>query len=241
MSRWEPLLAVQELDTHIDQLNHRLENLPARGSLAEVEDKVAAVDRSLAEVDARRTMLEREQKRLEDEIASFQERAHQADKQLYSGTTNNPRELQALQDDIAAINRRINKLEDDELDVLEAMEPVDAERRTLLTRRERHDDEATRLRAELAESEAEIDAERAKLREERATAATEVDDELWAEYDGLRARLGGIAIARLAGSTCQGCHLALSAVELDRIRRLSPEETVHCEECGRLLVRLSGD
>jgi hypothetical protein len=39
------------------------------------------------------------------------------------------------------------------------------------------------------------------------------------------------------GSACQGCHLALPAVEVDRIRKLSVDEAVHCEECGRLLVR----
>ncbi len=89
----------------------------------------------------------------------------------------------------------------------------------------------------LAETEAEIEAELAEVHAQRAEAATGVPDELWPEYDRLRAQLGGVAIARLAGSTCQGCHLALSAVEVDRIRKLGTDETVHCEECGRLLVR----
>ena len=53
----------------------------------------------------------------------------------------------------------------------------------------------------------------------------------------LRSRLGGVAVARLVGKTCQGCHLQLSAVEIDRIRRLDVDELVHCEACGRLLVR----
>ena len=62
-------------------------------------------------------------------------------------------------------------------------------------------------------------------------------EDLWPEYDRLRAALGGVAVARLVNGTCQGCHLRLSAVEVDRIRKLSPDEPVHCEECGRLLVR----
>src|ERR687898_297809 len=78
---------------------------------------------------------------------------------------------------------------------------------------------------------------RAELAKLEAAAAKSVPDELWTEYDELRSRLGGVAIARLAGTTCQGCHLALSAVEVDRIRKLSLDEAVHCEECGRLLVR----
>jgi predicted nucleic acid-binding Zn-ribbon protein len=237
MTRWDTLLAVQEHDTHTDQLVHRSQTLPARAALADIEKKVAEVDREIATVDSRLGDLGRSQQRLEDEIAALRMRAQQADKQLYSGSTNNPRELQALQDDIASIQRRIGKLEDDELEIMEATEPVDAEHASLVARRQRYDEQAQSLRAELAETEVEIEAELAGVREQRDIAAKAVPDELWPEYDRLRASLGGIAIARLAGSTCQGCHLALSAVEIDRIRKLSLDELVHCEECGRLLVR----
>src|ERR671911_355567 len=215
MSRWESLLVVQEHDTRADQLAHRIETLPARAELAKLEDAGAALDRRIAAAQRRRDELARSQQRLEDEIASLTERANQAEKQLYSGAVSNPRELQALQDDVASIRRRIGQLEDDELEIMELIEPVDAEGSELSGQRDQLDADAQRLRAELAESES----------------------ELAAELGELRSRLGGVAIARLAGTTCQGCHLALSAVEVDRIRKLSLDEAVHCEECGRLLVR----
>ena len=237
MSRWEPLLSVQEHDTRADQLAHRAQNLPARAELAAVNEQISAVDRDLAVVDSRRGELSRSQQRLEDEIASLTERANQAEKQLYSGTVSAPRELQALQDDVASIRRRISQIEDDELEIMELTEPVDAQHSQLTAERGRLDGEAMRITADLAEAEAEIEAELATVQAERAEAAAAVPEDLWPEYDRLRAQLGGVAIARLAGSTCQGCHLALSAVEIDRIRKLGTDETVHCEECGRLLVR----
>ena len=49
--------------------------------------------------------------------------------------------------------------------------------------------------------------------------------------------LGGVAVAKLEGNSCRGCHLQLSAVEVGRIRKLDPDVLVHCEECGRILVR----
>jgi predicted nucleic acid-binding Zn-ribbon protein len=237
MSRWASLLAVQEHDTRADQLNHRIQTLPFRADLTRLEDDVVAVDRQLADAQRRRDELARSQQRLEDEIASLTERANQAEKQLYSGAVTNPRELQALQDDVASIRRRIRQLEDDELEIMELVEPVDAERSDLTGQRDRLDAEGERLRAQLAEAESELEAQLAEVQAERSTVAADVPDELWSEYDKLRARLGGVAIARLVGSTCQGCHLALSAVEVDRIRKLSLDEAVHCEECGRLLVR----
>src|SRR5215204_3792962 len=237
MSRWESLLSVQEHDTHADQLAHRAQALPERAQLARNAASVKAVDDRLAEVDSRRGELSRSQARLEDEVSSLTERAAQAEKQLYSGAVSNPRELQALQDDVASIRRRIGQIEDDELEIMELTEPVDAERSELSGQRDQLDADAQRLRAELAESESELAAELGEVRAEREAAARSVPDELWTEYDELRSRLGGVAIARLAGTTCQGCHLALSAVEVDRIRKLSLDEAVHCEECGRLLVR----
>jgi len=237
MSRWAALLAVQEHDTRTDQLNHRIETLPLRAELAQLEVDVRAVDDQLGITQRRRDELGRSQQRLEDEIASLSERANQAEKQLYSGSVTNPRELQALQDDVASIRRRIGQLEDDELEIMELVEPVDAERAQLTGERERLDAEGARLRAALGEAESELVAELAAVQAERDAAAAEVPDELWPEYDKLRARFGGVGIARLVGSTCQGCHLALPAVEVDRIRKLPLDEAVHCEECGRLLVR----
>jgi len=237
MTRWDTLLVVQDHDTHIDQLEHRSETLPVRATLADVEARIAVVDGKIAEVDSRLGDLSRSQGRLEDEIASLREKQAQADKQLYSGTTNNPRELQALQDDIDSIKRRIAKLEDDELEVMEATEPVDAERQAMQAERDDIDGKAQVLRTQLADAVGAIDAELATERAQRDAAAADVDAELLTEYEGLRKRAGGIAIARLVGSTCQGCHLALSAIEVDRIRKLSLDERVTCEECGRLLVR----
>ena len=75
------------------------------------------------------------------------------------------------------------------------------------------------MAAELAAAEAEIDAEMAEVvtpsgrHRRRASTPT-----LLERYEQLRHDLGGIAVARLVGTNCGGCHLTLSAVELDRIR-----------------------
>jgi uncharacterized protein len=236
MSRWESLLTVQGHDTHVDQLKHRLASLPGRAELARNAEALAVLDERIAAVESRRTDLSRSQQRLEDEVASLTEKATQADKRLYSGTVSNPRELQALQDDIASIKRRISQIEDDELEIMELTEPVEAEQAELDGERATLAAEGDRLRAEVADAESSIAAELASVQAERDAAAAEVPDELWSEYDKLRAARGGVAIARLVGPTCQGCHLSLPAAEVDRIKHLPADEPVHCEECGRLLV-----
>lgn len=237
MSRWDALLAVQDHDTHADQLVHRRQALPSRAELDRSMADLAALERRIAEVQASRHDLGRAQQRLEDDIASLTDRATQHDKTLYGGTIGNPRELQALQDEIGSLKRRISQLEDQELELMEQIEPLDADLAQMAAQRGELDDRAAGLRAQIAEEEVRIDEELARVRTEREVLAADVEPELLAEYDELRPHSGGIAIARLVGTSCGGCHLALSAMEIDRIKRLPPDEPVHCEECGRLLAR----
>jgi hypothetical protein len=237
MSRWDDLLAVQEHDTHVDQLVHRKVHLPSRDELAQVMTTLTALEASVGDVEGRRRDLAKGQQRLEDEIASLGEKASQHDKNLYGGSIGNPRELQALQDEIAALKRRISQLEDQELELMEQIEPLDAELAQAARQRTGLDERAAALRAQIAEEEVAIDAELEQVRAERSGLAGTVETELLAKYEELRPQSGGIAIARLVHGSCGGCHLHLSAVEIDRIKKLPPEAPAHCEECGRLLAR----
>lgn len=237
MSRWDRLLAIQDHDTHADQLRHRSATLPAREVLAKLEAEAVVLDRRKAEADERLSVLNRSQSRLEDEVALLEDKVSRTDRQLYSGETNSPKELQALQDEIASLKTRISELEDEQLDVMEAREPVDAELGELEAERQKVSAGIDEQAQELASAEENIATELATVQQRRAELAAEVPDDLLASYEKLRGGLGGIAIARLVNGSCQGCHLQLSAIEVDRIRKLPADETVTCEECGRLLVR----
>jgi uncharacterized protein len=237
MTRWDDLLAVQEHDTTIDQLVHRRAHLPSRAELDSVMAELATLEARISEVEETRHGMARDQQRLEDEIAGLNDRANHHDKTLYSGTIGNPRELQSLQDEIASLKRRISQLEDQELEVMEQMEPLDAQLATFAASRATLDERGTALRAQIAEEEVAIEAELERVRGERDALSGSIDAVLQAEYDELRKRSGGIAIARMVGGSCGGCHLGLSAVDVDRIKKLPPEAPAYCEECGRLLAR----
>jgi uncharacterized protein len=233
----DQLLGVQELDTTIDQLRHRLDHLPERAELTSLDAAGSELETRRLEIGEQSAALARSQKRLEDEIALVEAKRAETDARLYSGTVTAPRELQSLQDEVNALKRRTSDLEDELLEVLTATEPVDAAQLAL-------DAETAELRARRADVEArlqtasaEIDAELADKIASRDAAASGVPGEHLAEYERRRPQLGGIAVARLVGTSCGGCHLTLSAVEIDRIRKLGPDEPATCEECGRMLVR----
>lgn len=238
MSAFDALLEVQRHDTSADQLRHRRATLPERAAVAEATTRLAAIDEDLARVAEQRETLARSQKRLDDDVALIDAKVADEEAKLYSGSVSAARELQSLQEEVEALRRRKSSLEDDELEIMERLEPVDAE--TARLEAERRDVAAVLAEATeaLAAAEAEVDDELARVAAGRDEAVGAVGDgDLLAEYESLRAQLGGIAIAPLTDNgSCGGCHLALSARERDRIRKLAADARVTCEECGRLLA-----
>lgn len=231
------LLAVQDHDTTLDGLRHRRETLPQRQELDDIAAQRDALAASMAEVEEARHELGRTQKRLEDEVALLDERIAREDARMYSGDVVAVKELQALQEEIAGLNKRKTLVEDQILDVMEQIEPVDATLATAAAERARLDAQEAELLAALADAEAEVDGQVEEVSAQRAERAAGVPPELLDVYDGLRSQPGRMGVARLVGTTCHGCHLELAAVEVDRLKKLPADELVLCDECGCILVR----
>jgi uncharacterized protein len=232
----DALLALQDLDTHVDQEQHKKAHLPEREELAQIErlmsqerevrSKVAA---QLAEVASRQDAAERELKATEDRVA-------QVNTRLYGGTVTASRELQAMAADVESLRKRASELEDRALGLMEEREPFDTELAGLDRQLAELEGRQRDVGAHLTEAEAELDADIATLSAQRPKAADAVPPQLLGTYERLRARLAGVAVARLIGGRCDGCHLTLPAVELDRIRHESAGTLEYCEQCGRILV-----
>ena len=237
MEPFDTLLRVQERDTAIDQLRHRRDALPERASLEAVETERTAVETELADVTARRDELAREQSRLEDEVESMASKAAEVERKLYSGSVSAPRELQAMQADVESIKRHKSAVEDQLLEVMEQREPLDAAVARLQAERDRLDADAARLLDAITEAEVTIDVELEDEQRAREGLVASVPDELVSVYENLREKLGGVGVAALVGDRCGGCHLKLPATELARIKREPPGAVLHCDQCGRILVR----
>lgn len=237
MSALDHLLELQANDTAADQLRHRRANLPEQAELQRLAAVVAEKRKAFVEPSQQRADLQRDQRRLEDEIATVSAKITSVDSQLYGGSMTSPKEAQALQADLESLNRRRSTLEDQVLELMEQIEPLDE----LLGAGEdavaEIEAEAERVRITLAEHAEELDAEAAKVAAAREPLVAGVDADLLVEYERLRPLHGGVAVARLTGSTCLGCHISLAAAEVDQLRRQPADAIVHCPDCGCLLVR----
>lgn len=237
MTVFDQLLRVQEHDTTVDQLRHRRQNLPEVAALRAVEDELAGIEKQLGDVATRAADAARAQRRLEDELALVEAKIAELDGRLYSGAVTVPRELQAMQAEGETLRARRSALEDQVLEAMGEREPLDAEVAALEGRRAQLDAEGTRLRAAVAEAQAAVDRDLAAELDARSGAAAGIPPDLSSLYERLRARLDGVAAAPLVNGRCGGCHLALSATEVDRIRKEPPDSLLRCEQCERILVR----
>jgi predicted nucleic acid-binding Zn-ribbon protein len=234
-SPFADLLALQQLDTAIDQLLHQRANLPERAALAAVEADRAEVQRALAGVAARRTSLADQQNALERRLRELDARF--ADLAAKLPRTMVVREAEALMAEQRSVRERRSDVEDQELTLLEEDDGLDGEEAVHQARLGELDASGATASARLSAAEAAVDDQLADLRRRRDEVAATVPDELQARYDTLRKQLGGIAVAELHDGRCSGCHLRLSNMALERARSAPPDALVECEECGRLLVR----
>jgi predicted nucleic acid-binding Zn-ribbon protein len=231
------LLDLQELDISIDQLRHRRANLAQRAELKKLAADAVAAATAIRPVTEQRAALHKEEKRLEDDAAAVDAKATSEDKRLYSGTVTSPRELQAIQEEIESLKRRQRELEDRALELMVEIEPLDTAIAEADTAQRDRDAQVAAVNDQLTIAEAEIDVELDAAGRKRSAIVDEFDAKVVAQYDALRQRLGGVAVARLEQGSCRGCHLKLSSVDFDRIKKEPPDAIVHCEQCGRILIR----
>ena len=231
----EVLLELQLLDSHIDLLRNRMPKLPEVVAAAAANAEVADWERRRDALQATMAALEAKIAATEGESAAISKKRARLEQQLK--TVIAPREAEALMHEIALMNTQRSALDDDELEAMDALAAAEAslaehaERESLV----RDAAGAAGQTAGVARSASEDDI--ATTTERRDDLRGQLDASMLSRYDSMRAAHNGVAIAKLNGLRCEGCHLDLSRGEVDDMKRLPVDELVECPNCGRLLVR----
>lgn len=231
-----PLLDLQAADTLADQLRHRLGHLPEQQAADAAASELGAWEQEVARRQTRIAELAAEIEADEDRAKEIDVQRERLSKQLKSVIA--VREAEALQHELANLAEQRSALDDAELEALEQQAQLDDELKELAGREAPLRAACAEADAALAAARAEVDAELERLATGRDQLRAAVDAAMLARYDSLRPQLGGVAAAALAGGRCEGCHLDLSAGELDVVRADAAKAggVTDCPNCGRLLV-----
>lgn len=234
----EPLLELQQVDLARDRLHERLEQLPERAELSDVEQRSKEVQAAIDRVEAEMQTVIKEMDRLEQEASVIANKIASEEKRMYSGEISNPKELSAMQDEVAMLRRRKEPPEEGALEQMMRRDELSDERDAL--RRELDDlaKEADEVRSRIQTASDEIGRALGVEDAKRDGLLPSIPAEIVDEYEELRGAKHGVGVGALEDGICSACRESLSAVEVDRIKRemREGERLFRCEHCRRLLV-----
>ena len=230
MSQPFKLFRLQQIDSQLDQVRSRLQEIEialnrdealrqAQQGAKETEESLKAGEKVLRSAEA--------------EVKSQRLKIEQTEATLYGGKVRNPKELQDMQMEAAALKRYLTVLEDRQLEAMLALDEAEAENQAAL-------EDLERVRAEIAQRNKDLTSEQAgliqdvnRMEAERQAAVNGIPEEDLNLYETLRKQRRGIAVAKVSDKTCAACGSTLSSALLHAAR--SPNQLTRCERCGRIL------
>jgi predicted nucleic acid-binding Zn-ribbon protein len=228
------LLELQAVDTAHDQAVHRRETLAER---AEHADAVSRMRNWESQRVAALDLIGRAEAGIaECEEASAEIDAHRQRLEAQLKTVIAPREAEALQHEIATLGERRSEIDDRELELMTTHSDAETTLSELVAAEGALRAEVAMADERLAAAESAIRGELDSLAARRSSLVPDIPAGLMNRYETVRSKLG-VASARLVGSRCEGCHLDLSAGELDEVRRTPEGQIPDCPQCGRMLIR----
>ena len=231
------LIELQLIDSQITQAKVKLAGLPEIEQIHAIHSRLenTAVELNVVETELADVAIEL--RRSELDVEQVEDRMKKDDVRLNSGTAS-PKELEQLQHELVTLGKRKADLEDGELEILIKYDGVKFRVDELLSDQVGLKKLELELNVRLENSKTEINGSLGEFTAARTALAPQIDAALIAVYDKIRFSAHGVGAALLIGNKCDGCHLSINAVELERIKGLEGDEVIRCEECRRILVRI---
>lgn len=174
----------------------------------------------------------RERKNLEGDIQMQEQKVSRLKDQMMSAKTNE--QYRAFQKEIDYCQNEIRKMEDRILALMEESEPLEANVRqaeaALQEERQRVEGEKAAARERTALDQRAVE----QLQRQREETVRQLAPAIYAAYERIRAKRGGLAVAEASEGRCSACHIALRPQFFQDLRVLE-QGVMFCESCGRIL------
>ena len=231
------ILEMQSLDNEIMQANTKLKSLPEIEQLLHIDKRITTATDELAVVKSEADQIALELRRGEVDVETVTDRIKKDEARLASGNAT-PKELEQLQHEVGTLKKRQESLEEIELEIMIRSDAITSRSNTLTTDLASLQTLKDEIAGRLKTATDEINKVIADKNTARNLVANQIEKPLLELYEKIRGNGGGVGAAALVGNKCNGCNLAINAVEMERIKSLSKDELLRCEECRRILVRI---
>ena len=230
------ILELQLLDSEVMQAKTKLKSLPEIEQLLHIDKRITSANEELAQVKVEANQLTLELRRGEVDVETVTDRIKKDEARLASGNAT-PKELEQTQHEIQTLKKRQLALEEIELEIMVRSEAVTERSKVLSTDLESLETLKAEINQRLTAATNEINSVILAKQKDRGVVAVKIEKALLDLYEKIRSS-SGIGAAALVGNKCNGCNLAINAVEMQRIKTLPVDEVLRCEECRRILVRI---
>jgi predicted nucleic acid-binding Zn-ribbon protein len=229
-------LELQLLDNEIMQANTKLKSLPEIEQLLHIDKRIVTATDELTTVKAEADQIALELRRGEVDVETVTDRIKKDEARLSSGNAT-PKELEQTQHEVQTLKKRQIALEEIELEIMIRNDAITARQNTLATDLASLEKLKAEINQRLTAASGEINTVITNKQSDRNVVGAKIEKPLLDLYEKIRSS-SGVAAAALVGNKCNGCNLAINAVEMERIKSLAKDELLRCEECRRILVRI---
>jgi predicted nucleic acid-binding Zn-ribbon protein len=226
----QAVLKLQTIDNRAAVLRKEIESLPKQ--VAEIERKLEAHTRKL-EVDRNALVGNaKERKTREDDIKVQEQKMSKLRDQMQGAKTND--QFRAFQNEISYCEGEIRKAEDRILELMSEAEPLERNAKiaeaALKEEKTKVDAEKERAQKRTAEDKQFLQ----QAMEERQKIAATISAQTLSQYERIRKRWNGVAVAVATDGRCAACQMKLRPQFFQDLKHA--ERLVFCESCGRILV-----
>lgn len=230
MSRVQQLYQLQMLDSEVDKTNQQLAEIAARLGESEV------LKQAKTQAEGAEKQLHQAQAAMQNlnlELQSLTQKITQQEKTLYQGKALSPKEATNLQDEIASLKRRQSQREELLLEAMVGTEEAEQRLEQMRAKLAAVQTDWQSDQERLAEQQAALKNKLNELKQQRPVMVKVIDPDDLAEYEELRPRKAGRAVAVVKDGICLGCGVAASSSRIQHAR--AGTELIYCGTCGRIL------
>lgn len=229
------LIDLADVDRELSRLAHRRRSLPEIAELADAEVAVRTARDAVVEAETNANDLDRDIRRVERDVEGVRARTER-DNTLLAGAGIGAKQAAELQHELETLGRRQGILEDEQLEIMEQREALEAHLQHARAALDAAGKEQVAITERRDAALLDIDAGEAGRNRAREEVLVDLPADLLAAYERRRAQQG-VGAALLVARRCQACRLELDRTALSDLRGAAPDAIVHCEECGVILVR----
>ena len=230
MDSIKSMFDLQKIDSKLDKLNNNIqkinEELANNNNLNIAQNNINHSTSKLSEI-------EKFRRQSENKLSDIHEKSTSIEKQLYDGSISNPKELEAIENSRVFLNQEKTVEENKLLKIMLYQDKFNKKLKEDSITIDKIKTQMSIKKEKFSKIKSETEIQISKLIPKKDIVKTKIQKNHLSKYKLLRETKNGLAIVKVEKNTCQGCRIALTTTQVQKIIQL--KDIIQCKMCNRIL------